>query len=316
MKEENFIKLNAHTWNELERMCRQLNQKKNVRLSSSELKHFLHLFRQGSHHLAYAKTHYPESNLVPYLNSLLGKCNKHIYAAPKISINSVVQYIVKGYPKIVQNHKNYILLSFGVFFFGFLLSMILTFIDINYASLFMDKLFVEHIIEDGITVNQWDYAMASSYIMTNNIRVALCAFILGITLGIGTLYILFANGTLLGALTAVVYLYADPTYYWSLILPHGVIELTAIFIAGGAGLIIARSLLIPGDLSRKHSLIHGSSRALSLMGGVVLFLIVAAIIEGFYTPLPVSEVQKLVFAALTGVILTAYFASSYILKES
>ena len=316
MKEEMFIKINTPTWNDLELMCDKLSHKGNSHASSGELKHFLHLFRQGSHHLAYAKTHYPQSNLIPYLNTLIGKCNTHIYASPKISVSSIIEYITKDCPKLLKSCKSYVLFSFGIFFLGVLLGMGLVFLDVDYASLFLEESMTKGIVENGITSRQWDYAFMSSYIMINNITVALRAFVFGITLGIGTIYILFYNGAMLGALTALVYLYDNPTYYWSLILPHGIIELTAIFISGAAGLIIAKNILIPGTLSRKHALIHGSSKALSLMGIVVLFLIIAAIIEGFYTPLPIGETQKLIFSALTAVILIGYFASAYINKQT
>lgn len=316
MKEEMFIKINTNTWNDLELMCNKLSHKGNSGVSSSELKHFLHLFRQGSHHLAYAKTHYPQSNIVPYLNTLIGKCNTHIYASPKISVSSTIKYITRDYPKLLRSYKSYILLSFGTFFFGFILSMVLVFLDVNYASLFIEESFAKGIIENGISARQWDYPLMSSYIMVNNITVALKSFLFGITLGLGTLYILFYNGAMLGALTALIYLYDNPIYYWSLILPHGIIELTAIFISGGAGLIIAKNILIPGALSRKHALIQGCFKALSLMGMVVVFLIIAAVIEGFYTPLPIGEVPKLIFSGLTAIILIGYFISAYFYKQN
>lgn len=159
-------------------------------------------------------------------------------------------------------------------------------------------------------------ALEASSIMTNNILVSIKAFVYGITLGVGTIYILFFNGALLGALTALVYLYSDPVKYWSLILPHGVIELTAIFIAGAAGLMIGRSLLIPKEHSRLHSLVKGSKSALSMIWGIILMLIVAGIIEGFFTPSKVSEIGKLIFAATTGILLIAYLAIPYIRKTT
>jgi uncharacterized membrane protein SpoIIM required for sporulation len=150
--------------------------------------------------------------------------------------------------------------------------------------------------------------------MFNNISVSLRAFVFGITLGLGTIYVLFMNGALLGALTALMYMYGSPKHYWSLILPHGVIELTAIFISGAAGLIIAKSILLPGEFTRKHSLIKGAKKAVSLVMGVVLMLVVAGIIEGFFTPLAISENVKLAFAAVTAIILAIYFTVPYLIK--
>jgi uncharacterized membrane protein SpoIIM required for sporulation len=92
-----------------------------------------------------------------------------------------------------------------------------------------------------------------------------------------------------------------------LILPHGIIELTAIFISGAAGLIIAKHLLLPGQYSRKDSLIAGTKQAVSLLAGVVILLIIAGLIEGFFTPLNISPISKLSFAALTAILLAAYY---------
>ena len=156
----------------------------------------------------------------------------------------------------------------------------------------------------------------ASQIMTNNISVAIKAFVYGISFGIGTIYILFINGALLGALTALVYLYADPVRYWSLILPHGVIELTAIFIAGAAGIIIAKSLLLPGEYSRRHALIDGGKKSIPLLIGVAIMLVIAGIIEGFITPLEIiDEDLKLIIAAFTGILLMLYFSVPYLTKK-
>jgi len=150
-------------------------------------------------------------------------------------------------------------------------------------------------------------AVLSNLIMVNNIYVAVLAFGLGITCGVGTIYVLAMNGFLLGALASLFAGYGKSLFFWSLILPHGVWELTAIFIAGGAGLKIGYSLIRPGVYRRKDALVTAARSALGLMGMVVLLLIVAALIEGFFTPLPIPAEIKIVFAVLTTLPLIWYF---------
>lgn len=314
LKEQQFISINSNTWRQLEELSSLINKNGIKSLPSKEVKRFLHIFRQSSHHLAYARTHYPQSNVVVYLNSLIGKCHSHVYAVKKASPASLINYLTFGFPNLLKDYKLYILLSFGVFFAGFLISLVLVLVNTDSAIFFLPQHLIDGVKSSPLGDGQWNNPLASSQIMTNNISVSLRAFVFGITLGIGTIWVLFYNGAMLGALTALVYLYSDPVRYWSLIMPHGVIELTAIFISGAAGLIIAKSLLIPGELSRKHSLIRGSKTALSMMWGVILLLIIAGIIEGFFTPSAAGEVTKLLFALMTALMLTAYFAIPYMKK--
>jgi uncharacterized membrane protein SpoIIM required for sporulation len=313
LREEQFIKTNSNTWRELEILTNVINKKGIRTLSSMEVKQFLHSFRQCSHHLAYARTHYPGSSVVSYLNSLIGKCHSHVYAVKKISPSYLFKYIAYGFPKLLKDYRWYVLGSFSFFALGMLLSLILVFLNSDNANIFLPPNMVEG-VKSGAAGggDDWNYPLMSSYIMVNNITVSLKAFALGITLGLGTLYVLFFNGALLGALTALIYQYGNPVNYWSLILPHGIIELTAIFISGAAGLLIAKNMLLPGEHSRKDALICGAKKAVALVPGVVFMLIIAGIIEGFFTPLNITEVSKLIFAALTAVILAVYFSIPYI----
>ena len=314
MTEEQFIQINSSTWKELETLFSKINKKGIKSLPSKEIKRFLHIFRLSSHHLAYVRTHYPKSNLAIYLNALVGKSHSHVYAVKKIAPGEFIKYIYYGFPKLLKEYSLYILSSFGFFALGGIIAMLMVYINVNNASFFLPQQLLDSVSSGKMGGGQWNYPLMSSIIMVNNISVALRAFVLGITLGLGTIYVLFQNGALLGALTTLVYMYGDPVNYWSLILPHGVIELTAIFIAGAAGLIIGKSILLPGEYSRKHSLIRGTKKAVSLIMGVAVMLIIAGIIEGFFTPLAIPEASKLIFAAVTGVILVGYFAIPYVVK--
>lgn len=312
MKEEQFIKANSGVWKELEELYSFIDKKGIRTLPSIKVKQFLHLFRQTSHHLAYSRTHFPKSSLTAYLNSLVSKCHNHVYAVRKAAPEQLVGYMTHGFPGLLKEYRLYIIASFGFFLIGTLLSLIMVFVNTENASIFLPQYVVEGVKAQEAVGRQWNYPLMSSYIMVNNITVSLRAFVLGITLGLGTAYVLFMNGTILGALTALMYLYGNPAHYWSLILPHGVIELTAVFISGAAGLIIAKGILIPGDHSRGHALIYGAKRAVSLLGGIVFMLIIAGIIEGFFTPLEIPVWVKLTFAAVTAIALAVYFAVPYV----
>lgn len=316
MKEEQFIKNNSNIWRELEGLSSKINKKGIRAISPSEVKLFLSYFRQVSHHLAYARTHYPESSVVTYLNSLTSKSHSHVYAVKKFSPSELLKYITYEFPSSLKKYRLYVLGAFGFFAAGLIISLLLVLINSNNAAIFIPQNMVDS-VKSGKAGGgeQWNYPLMSSTIMYNNISVSLKAFVLGITLGIGTIYVLFFNGAMLGSLAGLVYLYGNPKNFWSLILPHGVFELTAIFISGAAGLILAKSILIPGEYSRKHSLIAGAKKAVSLIFGVIIMLIIAGIIEGFFTPLNIPEASKLLFACLTAIILLCYFSIPYVIKK-
>lgn len=315
MKEEQFIIENSNTWKALEELSNLINKKGFKALSSNDVKKFLHIFKQCSHHLAYARTHFPNSTIVTYLNSLVGKCNSYVYAVQKTSPKELLKYICYGFPKVLKEQRIFLLYSFAFFAFGFIISLLLVLYNVNNASFFLPSSLIDGAKSAKTQASQWNYPLMSSYIMTNNISVAIKAAAFGITLGLGTIYVLFYNGAMLGALTALMYMYGNPTNYWSLILPHGIIELTAIFISGAAGLIIAKSILIPGELTRKHALIYGAKKAVTLILGVVFMLIIAGIIEGFFTPLNIPAVIKLIFAGITAILLSLYFSIPYLIKK-
>lgn len=316
MKENQFIQKHTSSWSELKEITDLLDKKGVSKLEAKRLRKFLYLFRKTSHNLAYSRTHFPNSDVITYLNSLVGRAHSHIYAVKKGNLSSILKYFGTGFPIQLKKLRFFIIIAFLIFFIGFALSLTLVSIEPANASYFLPEAMIKNIDWEMDTNDSWDYPLMSSIIMVNNISVSFKALVLGITFGLGTIYVLFYNGAILGGLTGLVYHFGNPTTYWSLILPHGIIELTAIFIAGGAGLIIAHSILIPKELSRKHSIIKGAKSAVSLVFGISLMLVIAGIIEGFFTPLPIPPIAKLMFALATGLGLLIYFSIPYFMSKN
>jgi uncharacterized membrane protein SpoIIM required for sporulation/uncharacterized RDD family membrane protein YckC len=148
--------------------------------------------------------------------------------------------------------------------------------------------------------------MASS-IIANNVQVTIAAFAFGVTAGIGTLALLLFNGVSLGGVFG---LYASKdilSLLVAFVAPHGVLELSAICIAGGAGFLIAASLLLPGRRTRRRALAENSARAMRLMAASTLMLIVAGSLEGMVSPIPYWPLSlKLIVSAMTLVLLVVY----------
>jgi len=126
--------------------------------------------------------------------------------------------------------------------------------------------------------------VVASSILTNNIQVTLFAFGLGLTAGIGTAFLLLANGVQLGAVAGWMTSKGNAGALWGWIMPHGGTELLAITLAGGAGFMLARAIIAPGEVRRATALRRVAMPSLIIELGVMVMLVFAGIIEGFVSP--------------------------------
>jgi uncharacterized membrane protein SpoIIM required for sporulation len=175
------------------------------------------------------------------------------------------------------------------------------------ASTMIDQIAERHTVRHD-WMPQEDRPMMSSFVMVNNLKVTALAFSVGVLGGIFTCAILFYNGLMLGVIAGAVQLRGPQVAlgFWAFVAPHGVIELTAIFIAGGAGLMLGWALVNPGQYTRKTALKLAGREAFTLVLGVAAMLVVAGIIEGFFSPSMLPEKLKLATAALLGIALCGY----------
>jgi uncharacterized membrane protein SpoIIM required for sporulation/uncharacterized RDD family membrane protein YckC len=144
-------------------------------------------------------------------------------------------------------------------------------------------------------------------IMTNNIQVAIMAFASGVTFGAGTVYVLVYNGISLGAVMGLYQSKGILSLIVRFVAPHGVLEMTAIAIAGGAGLLLAAALLLPGARTRREAFVLNGRRAVRLVAGAAFLLVIAGSLEGFVSPIPWWPLWwKLGVSAVTAVFLAGY----------
>jgi len=202
-----------------------------------------------------------------------------------------------------------ILIATLLFLLGTAVSFLFTLISTDNAGAFIAQEMVDGVLSSDIKEydNARNGAILSPFIFTNNIKVGILAFALGITLAIGSVWVLYTNGYVLGALAGLYFHKGGNLLFWSLILPHGILELFAIFVCGGAGLIIGYSIINPGKYSRKDSLIIRGKEAIKLVLGTIPIFVIAGLIEGYFTPSSIfSEIAKLIFALITLALLGLY----------
>ncbi len=311
MTEERFIRRYSGVWEEFEAVLKEAGKGSSIK-DPDFFNKITSLYHRTSSHLSYARTHFPLSRTCEYLNRLVSKGHGIMYSAPKAKLPSIISFYKRQVPETVMKNFRYILAAALIFIAAILYSWIQTQADPTNAWVFLPEEIIqsfepgEAAAETGSS-DSWDSSLMSGIIMINNIKVALNSFVFGITFGIGTIYVLFVNGTLLGSLSVLAVTKFSALEYWSLILPHGFIELTAIILCSAAGLRIGLSLINPGIYSRKDSFVMAAMDGLKIIGVVVPMLVIAALIEGFITPSKLHPWIKLIFAACTCVMMLYYF---------
>jgi uncharacterized membrane protein SpoIIM required for sporulation len=298
-------------WSRLESLLLRIKEQGLHGLSRSELRELGLLYRQTATDLSAVRGDPSSVQQSRYLNQLLGRAHNAIYSGQKKTAGGVWQFYRREYPRIFRRFLPYTAVATAIFALGALAGTFFSLSDPDYARDFVGPQMMASIEHHEM----WTTGVlsikprASSRIMTNNLSVSFVTFALGLTAGIGTLFELFFNGMMIGVIGVACGTHEMSIPLWSFVAPHGVLELPAIFIAGGAGLRLARALLFPGVLSRRDSLAVGGTEAVRLLVGVIPMLIVAGTIEAFFSPSSTPASLKFMAATALFTLLIAYLWS-------
>ena len=316
-----FVARRKPAWDQLAAILARAGGTGVRRLGRDDLRALGPLYRRAASDLAYARLRGADPNLVAYLNDLVGRAHGLLYAERGPGMGRLWRFLAVGFPRVLRARRVYVLLAALLLLLGSVVGagvvaanprMLATVVpaqfvdnDAHYAQ--REKRRQGGSPASGTSASDAVKPVFSAYLMQNNIRVAFTAFALGMLGGFPTLLLLFYNGLPLGGLAMQQHQHGRDLLFWSLILPHGVIELTAIVIAGGAGMLIGHALVVPGELSRKDALALAGRDAVRLILGTLLLFVAAGLIESFISPSDLPELVKLGFAALTALALAAYF---------
>lgn len=277
MREALFIKQNSERWNNYERVQTQ---------DPDEL---AERFVAITDDLAYAKTFYPQSKTTVYLNKLAASFHQSIYKNKKEKTGRFVKYWKYELPLIFARHQRQLLYSFVFFLTFFLIGILSAKYDNTFVRLILGDAYVNMTNENiakgdpfGVYKDK-EAAYMFFMIAKNNLYVTTVNFIAGIFLSIGTLYVLFQNGIMLGAFE---YLFISKGLGIQSVLViwiHGTLEIATIIIAGSAGLVLGNSILFPKTYSRMVSLKRGALNGVKIIVGISPIVVLAAIFESFVT---------------------------------
>lgn len=309
MNIQRFIREHKPVWTELDGLL-ALFEKKRRTVQAPQVDRLTFLYRTASAHLAYAQTYYPGDEIGLYLNQLVARTHHALHAEQWKTSHRLGDFFKRRFIGYVLERRRFIALAFLLFMVGALSGFAAVWQDpLNLYALVSPEM-ADGINPDAVGKNHGEVqsAVMSTSIMTNNIRVAVLAFVSGITFGLLTVYVLFYNGILIGALTAVFWQSGKSYVFWAYILPHGVIELTAIFIAGGSGLYMGYRMINPGPYTRKYMLLRSVKESALLMVGTIPLFVIAGMIEGYITPSGLSLETKYIVAGATLIALALYVA--------
>ncbi len=311
MNIQRWIARREPNWKQLDGLLQQIEKQGLKSLKANEIGNLASLYRSVSADLARARAHNVGNSLVQDLQSLTARGYNQIYQGDRRKDKrAIIDFYLYRLPQVIQQTKGYIGLAFGIFLLGAMMAWWFAWQDSRFMALVVPEALIVKVRDRGelwmgaILGNQ---PMASSGIMVNNMRVSFNVIAGGITGGAFTFYALFYNGLLIGAIAVLVGQNSLAFPFWAFVFPHGALELPAIFMAGGAGLLIARALLFPGAYRRIDALRIYGSLAAQLVYGIIPMLLVAGAIEGFISPNPaIPDILKYVFGTLLFVLLILY----------
>ena len=295
-------------WSRLEELLERTTNKGFRSLTRFELQELSLLYRQIAADLAALREDRASVHFARYLNQLLARAHNTIYSAQRASPSAGIDYFRHVYPRVFRQNLSYCLASFFLFLGAALVGMAVTYHDPDFKV----KILGPEMVETIERHQMWTHSIVglkpvtSSAIMTNNMSVAFMSFATGITGGIGTIYMMIFNGLLIGVIGTACWFSGMSLQLWSFVAPHGVLELPAIFISGGAGLRLASGLLFPGFLPRAESVARAGTEAVKLLLGTIPILIIAGVIEAFVSPTGLAVALKFGMAAALFALLLIY----------
>ncbi|MDF1561478.1 MAG: stage II sporulation protein M [Deltaproteobacteria bacterium] len=310
-----FLEEGRGRWQALEMLLTEVDRRGVAKLDLSEAKDLGRLYRQASADLLWARSHGASAEVVDYLNDLVARAHGRIHPNPRPRLSAITRFLAVGYPRLVRQEWRAIALSTAFFLAGSAFGGIAMAVDPD-AWIYLVPEQHQHLDpaqrverDAGRKLDADEEAAFSAFLFTHNIQVTILVFAVGLAGGILTAVLLFFNGIGLGALGWLYWTRGHGLFFVAWIFPHGSLELSAVFIAGGAGFVLGRSILAPGRLGRRRALREAAQTAVLLVLGTAPVLVVAGLIEGTISQWhePVIDLRvKVAFACAAFVLLWLY----------
>jgi len=234
------------------------------------------------------------SHLIEHLQQLALRGHQQLYRHQGNALLQLLRFVLAGFPQRVRAEWRYVLAACLLLFGSMLLMGVLAYLFPQLMGLLHSPEQIRQFeqmydptaprfgkVGTRAAADNW---MMFAYYIQNNIGIAFNTFASGVLLGVGSLFFLLFNGLSIGAVAGYLSKIGSGEPFWSFVAAHSSFELTAIAIAGAAGLRLGMALLAPGRLRRLEALRLAGRSAVGLIGGAALFLLLAAFIEAYWSP--------------------------------
>ncbi len=318
MKQGQFEHLYGDTWRQFEAMLAKLEDKK----AYPQLDHaerFAPLYRKVCHFHALAKERNYSSFLVDQLGELVVRGHQHLYRRKYHLSSRFIRFFVVHFPRLLRAEQKYFWLATALLYLPavafaaavvVLPELVYTVVSPEQTRHFEEMYNPANRVLGSARDAQTNWYMFGYYI-NNNIGVAFRTFASGLLWGVGSMFFLFYNGLLFGAVAGHLLNVGYAETFFTFVIAHGSFELTAIAISGAAGLKLGMSLLYPGNTTRLESLKNAAHIAIQLVYGVIAMLLIAAFIEAFWSSNNIFDAwQKYLVGAVLWAVVACYLLFS------
>ncbi|RFD30965.1 hypothetical protein CER19_07160 [Pseudomonas sp. GL93] len=290
MKQSLFESRHQHQW---QTFAEQLTQLEQGKAKAADVADFPHQYRRLCQHLALAQQRGYSSYLVDPLQQLALRGHQQLYRHRSQLTANILAFLLADFPRLVREQWRFVLIA-GLLFFGSLVGIALLvylFPDLVYSIISpqqvaeMQGMYNPDASRLGRAAERAaseDWMMFGYYVM-HNIGIAFQTFAAGLLFGLGSVFFLIFNGLVIGAVSGHLTDIGYGQTFWSFVIGHGAFELSAITLAGAAGLQLGWSLVAPGRLARSEALRLAARKSIRMLCGVMVFLLIAAFIEAYWS---------------------------------
>lgn len=296
---EAFMAARLGRWEALEAMLKHSRRGRLRDTPAAQLEHFGALYRDTASDLAIARRDFPDEAITAFLNNLCARAHPMLFRSTPVGGHDLVRRFLVGIPRAFRERRSYVLVSLGLLLAGAIAGWLAVDLRPDLRNSLIPASGFDQLARGQVS-SLPNAPLLGTVIITNNIKVAAVCFLGGALAGVPTAFILAANGWMLGTIAAAVHQGGYDLAFWSLIVPHGVLELSIIVIAGATGLYIGDAILRPGLLSRSEAFSRAALSSLGLAAGAASLLLISGLVEAYVSPSGLPAGAKLLVGAAIG----------------
>lgn len=323
MNKRQFVARREAEWKAFEALLDRFHKRDRSQWDEDHEGQFSRRMREVCHDLSLVQSRGWGRSLTSYLNDLVTRGHNTFYRAPPARLRGLRDFVVTGFPRVFRRNLWYFITSCLLFFGPLAVTWVLVQREPDLARRVVPIEQLELAAESyesapNAAGSSWrktkddsgQRLIMAGFYTQHNISIAFDCFGRGILLGIGTAYTLLYNGIAIGAIAGYLVGTGRHSKFLTFVISHGAFELVAIAIAGGAGLVLGHALLHPGRRSRLEALAERGREAIQLAAGAGGMLLIAAMIEAFWSPADIPDVLKVMVGILLWILVAVYLSLS------